>query len=560
VDYLKRVFNQISDFVGGMSPVRKLALAGTGVAILIGVGVLFGWAGEQAYRPLMTNLNPEDSTSIIRILRQKKIPFKVDEAGRNVSVPPEAIYDLRLELSTMGLPESSTVGYELFDQQQLGQTSFVQRINRQRALEGELMRTIATIKGVRRARVHLAIPKKATFIEDQKSPTGSVALELEPATRLSDKQVIGIGVMVAGAVEGLEPEEVTIVDQNGKILSHNNRDPYIAATATQLDFQRRMEEGIERRIEGMLGRVVGDGRVVARVNAELDFSRVSEEQTLYDPDSTAALAEQQQQENMEMVRPGPIGRPGVATNTPGQQPGVNEDNNTRSNTNKNRKVTNFAVPKTVRKTVRPYGSVKKLSVAVVIDGKQVTEAGDDGLVTKSEPWSDEKLAEFTSLISRTVGIDSKRGDTIEVKNMEFTREDFGAAQALLREAERRQYVRNVIVYGLIGLIIAFFFLFVVRPYIKWITENTVDSVDSFLPQTIEELEGMQGGAGMPGLEDAAPVIPERIDPDKVEGEMIKEKIITLVDTNPQKAAMVVRDWLKGEVGAASGGSSGGQTA
>ena len=151
-----------------------------------------------------------------------------------------------------------------------------------------------------------------------------------------------------------------------------------------------------------------------------------------------------------------------------------------------------------------------------------------------------------SLVANAVGIDKKRGDVLDIRNMEFKTEDFEEATRQIAENERRSYVKNLIVYSVIGLVILLFFLFVVRPFIKWLTENTVDSVDTFLPQTIEELEKMSGTAALPGLEEAVPVLPEKIDPEKVEGEMIKEKIITLVDSNPHKAALIVRDWLKEE--------------
>src|SRR5689334_18227856 len=208
----------------------------------------------------------------MRILREKKIPFRDENDGKTIKIPPEAVYDLRLELATMGLPQTGVVGYEVFDKQSFGQTSFVQRINQKRALEGELMRTINNLKGVKRSRVHLALPNKSTFIEDQKKATASVVLDIEPGVQITDKQITGISHMIASAVEGMEIGDVTIVDANGKMLSKNTSDPLAAQTATMLEFQQKQEAEAEKRINEILERVVGDGKVVAKVSLDLDFT------------------------------------------------------------------------------------------------------------------------------------------------------------------------------------------------------------------------------------------------------------------------------------------------
>ena len=533
------------DFLKSLSPARKAVVGVTAIGILIAMSALFYWAGDTTFTPLMTNLNPEDSANIIRVLRDKHIPFKVDPSGKNIAIPPESVYQLRLELATMGLPQASVVGYEVFDHESLGTSSFVQSINQKRALEGELMRTINTIRGVHRSRVHLAIPPKTAFIEDQKKTTASVVIDLEPGTVLSDKQVYGIGNLVAKAVEGMDVADVVIVDSNGKVLSKNPSDPIAAATATQLDFQEKVEKGYEKDIESMLSRIVGDGHVVAKVSADLDFSRVNETQTMYDADGSAVLSVQKNNEAMNGTRPGPYGAAGLTSNTPG--PASLAAGQVKTDTTKDFQVINYNVPKTVRSTLRPVGAVKRLSVAVVVDGQTVKTTGKNGQVlAKVQPWPPEKLKEFEDLAASAVGIDKKRGDTLEVKNMEFTHEDFDEATRVIAEKERKSYIQNMIVYGVVGLTIILFFLFVVRPFIKWITENTIDSVDTFLPQTIEELERLQKNASLPGMEETIPVLPDKVDPEKVEGEMIKEKIITLVDSNPHKAALILKDWLHAE--------------
>lgn len=544
-DYLKKVASQISEFLKSLTPLKKAAMAIVAIGIAAVVVLIMLWAGDTTFSPLMTNLNTEDSANIIRFLRDKRIPFRVDQGGKAISVPPENLYELRLELATAGLPQSSIVGYEIFDKQSIGTTSFVQRVNQKRALEGELMRTINSIRGVKRSRVHLAMPQKSTFVEDQKRSTASVVVDLDPGTVLNEKQVYGIGNLVSRAVEGLEVADVVIMDSVGKVLSKNPSDPLASAVASQLDYQTRVESDYEKRVEEILHHVVGEGRVVAKVTAEMDFSQVSETQTSFDQDGSAIRSVEKKSDQMNGVRPGPYGLAGTQSNQPNTPPAANGE--VRNTTTKSNEVVNYEVPQTVRKTTKPMATLKKINVAVVIDGKQVkTQAKDGQVLAKVEPWSADKIKEFESLVASAVGIDKKRGDQLEIKNIEFTREDFDEAARVIAEKERKGYIQTLLVYGVIGVSIILFFLFVVRPFIKWVTENTIDSVDTFLPQTIEELERLQKSQPLAGLEDAMPVLPENLDPAKVEGEMIKEKIITLVDANPHKAALILRDWLHSE--------------
>ncbi|MEK7691820.1 MAG: flagellar basal-body MS-ring/collar protein FliF, partial [Bdellovibrionota bacterium] len=213
-EFLKKVFGQVQEFFGALTPGKRIAAGVTLVGVVGGVIGMMMWAGQSTFQSLMQNLGPEDAANVIRILREKKIPFTVDPTGRNVSVPPEKVYDLRLELATLGLPQSGIVGYEVFDKQNLGTTSFVQKVNQKRALEGELIRTINTMRGVKRSRVHLALPAKSAFIEDQKKATASVVLDLEAGVVLNEKQVYGIGNLVGRAVEGLDINDVVIMNSD----------------------------------------------------------------------------------------------------------------------------------------------------------------------------------------------------------------------------------------------------------------------------------------------------------------------------------------------------------
>ncbi len=545
MNFFNRVSTQIREFVGGLSAGRKTALGVTGILIAAFLVGIFYWASQQGYQPITYGtLSAEDSANIMRLLREKKIPFQTDATGKQITVPPEHLNDLRLELAMQGMPQSSGPGYELFDKQSFGTTSFLNKVNEKRAREGELMRSINTIKGVKRSRIHLAIPDKTAFVEDQKKPTASVVLDLEPGVTLNEKQVFGISHLVSSAIEGLDAANVTIVDSFGKALSKSGHDSLVALTSEQSEYKRKLEEEYQRRTEEMISKVVGEGHVKVAVSADLDFSSVSEQQTILDQDGATVKSQQKTNETMDGSRPVATGLPGASSNTPGEQPGVVPSNLQKNNTAKSNEIVNYDIPRTIRTTQKPTGNIKKLSVAVLIDGKQVKSVNADGKAeTKSEAWSAERLKEFDAIVTGALALDRKRGDTLEIKNIDFVPEDFEAAQSLLDSTATRNYVQSLIVYGVIGLVILLFFFFVVRPYITWVTENTTDSVDTFLPQTIEELEKIQRSSMLSQLDDVVPELPDRLDPEKVEGEMIREKIVTLVDGNPHKAALVMKEWI-----------------
>lgn len=542
MDFFNRAWETISTFFGGLNPARKFAF----VVILIGlVGTfagIFYWASKTTYVPLMSNLSPEDSTAIIRYLREKRIPFVVDESGRNLSVPPEKVYDLRLELASSGLAQTGVVGYEVFDKQSFGATSTVQRINEQRALEGELVRTINHIRGVERSRVHLAIPQKSAFLEDDKKPTASVILDLAPNYNPNEDEVRGIQRLVASAVKGLEINSVTIISNAGKQLSNNADDPAAAFAAASLDYQRKFEQKLETKVASLLATAVGEGKVVAKVNADFDFSRVAETQTLVDGENAAIVAQRKDNDVMQGSRPLPNGQPGVRAQVPGPENQVANNPIASNSTQRNREEINFEIPKTTRSTEKPMATLKRLSVAVMVDVPMVPDAAAAGGM-KPEPMSKEKLDELRSVVANAVGWDKDRDPPIEVKNIPFFREDLDAATRAAQTAERNRLIMNVAQWGAIGLIFTLFFLFVVRPFIKWVTENTVDSVEDFLPQTLEELEKVQSKQVQQSLEDILPEIEEKVDPEKVQSEMMKEKVVSLVNDNPHKASQILHEWI-----------------
>ncbi len=539
-DFLSKGGASIGGFFQGLNPVRKIVFVSIVLGLFVGVGGLFYWASRTNYTNLMTNLSPEDSTSIIRYLREKRIPFVVDETGRSISVPPEKVYDLRLELASSGLAQSGVVGYEVFDKQSFGATSTVQRINEQRALEGELIRTINHLRGVERSRVHLAIPQKSAFLEEEKKPTASVILDLAPNFNPSEETVTGMQRLVAAAVKGLEQNSVTIISNAGKQLSQNSDDPAAAFAAASMDYQRKFEQKMESKVQSLLSTVVGEGRVIAKVNADFDFSRETKTQTLVDGENSAIRTVSKDNDNMQGNRPLPMGQPGVKAQTPGAENQIASNPMASNSTQRNKEEINYEIPKTMIAQEKPMAILKRLSVAVMVDAAPTPGAGG---AAAAKPITEAELAQFQSIVANAVGWDKSRDPPIEVKSLPFFKEDLDAATLAAQVADRNRMISNLAKWAAIGLIFSLFFLFVVRPFIKWVTENTVDGVEDFLPQTLEELEKVQSKQVAQSLEDILPEIEEKVDPEKVQSEMLKEKVVSLVNDNPHKASQILHEWI-----------------
>ncbi len=517
-------------------------IASVGI-VLAAITVLSIMMSGTTYVPMMKDVSADNLPIVIEKLKAKNIPFRVEEGGKSISVPPEHVYTTQMALMSELGGHIGNIGLELFDKQDLGATSYVQRINYQRAMQGELMRAINSLDAVKKSKVILALPPKKTFLEEAGKTSASVTVDLFPGKILSEEQVRGITNLVASSIENLRPEDVTVVDSKGKVLSKNNGDTVSAMSLEMLELKQKTEKELENRIETILSRVVGQGKVIAKVNAEINAKDVVSVEEIIDPDKTAVRSTITEDEKLNGARRNPAGVPGARANLPGaeenQQVAFNQD------VSKEYKTINYEVPKVVRNVKEAPGGIEKISVSVLVDGVTANITKEDGTIEKQ--WQERAPAEldkYASLVRGAIGFDEKRGDSFTIQNIKFEHEDFAEAEQILNSLERRKLYSYMLKWGIIGLAFLLFFFVVVRPFMRWITDNFQESVEELLPKTIEELEELQAVDNtLPGMSAALPTLEESIDPDKAESELLKDRILGLVGSNNKKAADALSLWL-----------------
>lgn len=549
--FFTQITQNFTDFFKSLDMTRRIGLIGISFVVIALMGAILIWAGKTNYKVLYTDLTKDDAAVISRMLEEGKISYQVKDDGKTILVSEDMVEIWRLEIAKKGVNFTGTVGYEVFDKQSFGTTSFVQKINKQRALEGELVKTIMHIKGVTRARIHLSIPESSPFVSERKPPSGSVVLDIERGVTMTNDEIKGVQSLVSSAVDGMRSHNVVVIDSRGKKLSENDGDQMSTETANRIALETRLNSQYEKKVEEILSRVIGEGKVIAKVSLKMDFTEKVETQTSYDGENSAMVSEVRNEQKMVGVRPSPQGIPGARSNLPGEapQPGIPE---TRNDVDKSLVTRNMAVPTIVTKSKKPTAEISNISVAVMVDGKKVPVLSKDGTpmvnddgvnITKYQAWSEEELQNFQQIVSSSLGINVNRGDKLVIKNMEFATEDLNEMEAIMRARENRELMKNITKYLMIGAVISLFFFMVVRPFIQWLTENSVESIEDFLPKTIEELEKLQANQRLPGLEDLLPSIEDKLNPEKIEGNMLREKIISLVEANPGKAAQVIHDMI-----------------
>lgn len=528
------ILGKARNFWGKTNVSQRILIGGLSAAVILTFFLLIYWLNRPDMKVLYSRLFPEDAATVVGMLQQEKVPYTLEDNGGTILVPADKVYDLRLKIAGEGKLHGQGLGFEIFDEVKVGQTDFVQHINYQRALQGELARTISEFPQVERARVHLVIPHKSLFIEEQAKPSASVVLKLKHGEKLDPAKIKGIVNLVALAVEGMSPDSITVADTGGGILySPKALEEQGGLSTTQLEKKLTLEQNLELRIEQMLSPLYGPGRVIAKVNAELDFSQKTIRSEEYDPDSQVARSDQRSEEtqtsqaNIEGGSPEP--------NFRGDGPGgaLSQLDSTRE-----QRTLNYEINKVEKHIVVPMGELDRLTVAVIVDGTYTEQAPADGQGGPTQmftPRNAEELQRIRQLVAGAVGFDERRGDSIEVTSMSFGGPDQEIAPNLSELI--LEYVHRLGKPFLNGLLIFLFLVLVVRPVVMALIR----------PKT--ELEGVEGLAGLPegqgriaitdGDEEDALDALRKIDD-------IRAHAMQLCEQNMDGAMAIIKTWLKQE--------------
>jgi len=529
---------QLKTLLKNLTPAKKIALFTLVTGTVISLIFLVTWAGKPDFQLLYSNLASEDAGAILAQLKDKKIPYQISSNGSSILIPSERIYETRLELASQGIPQGSGVGFEIFDNTKLGMTEFVQNVNYQRAIQGELSRTINGFSEIESSRVHIVMPSKSLFIEEEEPATASVVLKVRSGRRLNEEKIQGIVHLVSSSVSGLSPENVTIVDNYGKMLAgFKSSSPIGKTNSDQLDFQQKIEKTLEDRVTTMLETALGPNKAVARVSCLLDFTRLETTEEKYQPENQVIRSEQVLNETSTAQITVPIGVPGVVSNLAENQTPTTDTNDTTEKSKpptfqKQDRTVNYEIGKVISHTVEPVGTIKRLSVAVIVDGTYKSEkAGRGQEELKYLPRTQGEMKQFEDIVKRAVNFDAARGDEIKVANISFetTKMNFPQGEEAVAEAGwllmLKQYSSHI-KYGLLIMFLLFSFIFVVRPLIQWLISSSIGEgiLLGQLPKTIEEVEREYGG--------------------DLKNLPFRNRALQMISNDKERSAEVMRDWLK----------------
>ncbi len=541
--------NAIIQSLRNLGPIRLAVIGGVGVAVLAFVVYLLLRLGGPEMALLYAELTPGDASKITARLDQLGVPYRLRGDGTEILVPVDAVPKARITLAGEGLPAGGSLGYEIFDKSQgLATSSFVQNINQVRALEGELARTLTGIEGVRGARVHLVLPQRELFSRDRQAPSASIMLRMAGAKRLEKAQVVAVQHIVAAAVPGLKPERISIVDEHGTLLARGS-DPNSPGVMLQTAEEMRIayESRVARAVEALLERSLGYGKVRAEVNADIDYSRTQENQEIFNPDQQVLRSTQTVNENAEQSESDSNPSVTVANNLPaGTSQQVTPLTNT-SKSSRTEETQNFEITRTVRNLTREPGSIRRLSVAVLVDGSY--SVNSDGARVYA-PRAQKELEQMEALVKSAVGWDGQRGDQVDVVNMQFASfEDDAKPPRTFLGLERQELIKiaEILVLGIVGALVL---LLVVRPLISRLFEAT--------PTTAAAgAAGLLGGPGAAGLltgpggtdlelTEGEEGLDEMIDLNRIEGRVKASslrKIGEIVEKHPEDVVNILRTWM-----------------
>jgi len=546
-----------------LTPKQKMAGAvALAMAIALVVGVWL-WSQQPQYSVLFSNIDEKDGGAIVTALQQANVPYKVETGGATILVPANRANELRLTLASQGLPKGGMVGFELLDSSKLGLSQFHEQINYQRALEGELARTILAISSVAGARVHLAIPKQTAFLRNEQKPTASVVVNLRPGRKLDQAQIAGIVHLVSSSVPELAANQVSLIDQNGNLLARQRSQDGPALDDTQLEYIRNVEDSYIQRIQTILEPVVGNGNFRAQVAADIDFDATEQTSETYKPNPppNTAIRSQQLSDN-QTNQPGPQGVPGALSNQPPVPatapvttpavPGTTQSGATTAtplNSARN-STTNYELDKTVQHIKRSLGQVKRLSVALVVNNR--AEKDPKGQV-KPVPLTDAELKKINDLVREAVGYDEKRGDTLNVTNTAFTEgvKEEVPPLPFLKDPENLAMLKEIARWVALLAAVAFLVFGVIKPLLRAVVPAKTEEEEEAAKAAEEEAD-MSSATMEERLEKMEE---EEMSPELLELELAKmsyEKKLArareVAAKDPKMVAQLIKEWIGGSGG------------
>jgi flagellar M-ring protein FliF len=534
----------------GLGAVRLAAMGAVAVALVVFFVFMSSKLSSTDNAILFGNLDPSESSKIIGKLETMGVPYELKADGHQIWVPSDKVLRLRMNMAEEGLPSGGSAGYELFDRADtLGSTNFVQNVNLIRALEGELARTIRSIGTVAEARVHLVMPKRELFSRTEREPTASVLIRARGTERLTKSQVRAIQHLVAAAVPGLSPTRISVVDARGELLARGSGSDAQGAAATGEsadDSRRAYEDRMTRIIEELLENSVGAGKVRAEVTAEMDFDRITTNRETYDPNGQVVRSTQSVEETSNdsdsKSKPAVTVRNNLPDANTQQGGGANKS---ESATSRTEETVNYEISKTVQNHVREVGTLKRVSVAVLVDGTYSMQSGKPVY----QPRSPEEIENLAKLVRSAVGYDEKRGDKVELINMQFAAgpRDDEKIEAPLFGLTKADYFRiaELLVLAVVAILVL---LLVIRP----IVQRTLEALPTALSREQERALLADQSVGAPALTGPAGTgtdqsqEEEMIDVAQVEGRVRAstiKKIGEIVEHHPEETVSIIREWL-----------------
>ena len=465
----------MSQALGGFNARQILTLMAAVASTIAMFSGLWMWGQTPDYRVLYGNLSDRDGGAIIESLQQLNVPYKFAEGGGALMVPANQVHEVRLRLASQGLPKGGLAGFELMENQKFGTSQFLEQVNYQRALEGELARSMQALAAVQSARIHLAIPKPSVFVKEQQKPSASVVLALYPGRALDSAQISGIIHLISSSVPDMPAKNVTVVDQSGLLLSSAREGGAEPLDASQLKYVRQIEQDYIRRIEAIVAPLVGATNVRAQITADIDFAQTEQTAEIYKPNQDPKDISVRSQQKTESLNGGDQNAGGVpgalsnqppipatapivaATGAPADAPGAPPGANMHKES-----TVNYEVDRTIRYTKLPVGSIKRLSVAVVVNNRTVTDKSGKA---SSKPLSDGEKTQIIALVKEAMGFDANRGDTLNVLNSAFNveKEEPVAEIPLWKQPDNIALAKEILKYALITGVLLFVALKIIRP-------------------------------------------------------------------------------------------------